>query len=106
VDDHANPPKVAVTMCHEVIRRRQSKAVEILYSCSGRAEEPARPTDIVDQRGERRMVVYYWEAALDPASKLWGELTVDDRRAAVLMGHAADSIAERLHATTSGILRE
>jgi hypothetical protein len=33
------------------------------------------------------------EAALDSASKLRGELTVDDRRTAVLRVHAAESIA-------------
>ncbi len=89
VDDDADPPYVAVTMCHQVIWRCQSKAVEVLQRSSGRAVEPARLTDIVDQCRERGTVVYYWEAALDPASKLWGELTVDDRRAAVLSGHAA-----------------
>ena len=52
VDDNADPPDVAVTMCHQVIRRCQSKAVEVLECGSGGAAEPARPTDIVDQRGE------------------------------------------------------
>ncbi len=106
VDDNANTPDVAVTMCYQVIWRCQSKGVEVLQCGSGRAAEPARPTDIGDQRRERGMVVYYWEAALDPASKLWGELTVDDRRAAALSGHAPDSIAERAHATTFGALCE
>jgi hypothetical protein len=37
-------------------------------------------------------VVVYLEAALDSASKLRGELTVDDRRTAVLRVHVAESI--------------
>jgi hypothetical protein len=37
--------------------------------------------------------VVYLDAALDPASKLWGELTVDDHLAAVLRFHAAESIS-------------
>ncbi len=39
------------------------------------------------RRGERREMIYL-EAALDSASKLGCELTVEDRRSAVLRGHA------------------
>ena len=35
------------------------------------------------------------EAALDSASKLWGELTIGNRQTAVLVGHVPESIARR-----------
>jgi hypothetical protein len=74
-----------------VIWPSQPKAIEGDQRCRGGSAEPARLTNIFDQRRERGVVVYL-DAALDSASKLRGELTVGDRRTAVLKGHAAESI--------------
>ena len=71
-----------------MVRRHQPKAFEVLQCRRGRSAEPARFTDISNQGRQRDMVVYL-ETALDPAPKLWSELTVDDRQTAVLSGHAA-----------------
>ena len=51
-------------------------------------------------------MVVYLEAALDPASKLWGELTVDDRQSAVLSGHGGGFNRRTLPTTTFDALCE
>ena len=91
VDHYADPADVAFAGCQKVKGRCKPKALETDQRAGGRRAEPARLANIVDE-GRERDVVVWLEAALDSASKLRGELTVDDRRAAVLRVHAAESI--------------
>ena len=102
MDDNADSADVPLASGQEVIGRRQSKAVERMKRSGGWRVEPAWLADISDQSGKRKVVVYL-EAALDPASKLWGELTIDDRRTAVLRGHAAESIVDTSRGQPSGL---
>jgi hypothetical protein len=93
VDDHTHSAHISLTRRHKVVRRRQAKPFEAVKRGRSRPAEPAWLTNVLDQ-GRQGGEMVYLEAALDPASKLLCELTVDDRWTAVLSGHAADSIAE------------
>ena len=91
VDDHTDSANIPLAGSDEVIGRRQSKSVEGVKCRGGWRAEPAWLADVRYQSDKLKVVVNL-EAALVPASKLWGELTIDDRRSAVLSGHAAESI--------------
>ena len=100
----ADPADVALAGGHEV---DMAAPGESLRTDASAAEvgpyEPARLADILDQGRKCAAVLVYLEAALDSASKLWGELTVDDRRTAVLRVHAAESIVgQRLKCNPRG----
>jgi hypothetical protein len=71
-----------------VIRRCKPKSVKGFQGGGSRTAEPTGITDIGDQ-GRECGVVVWSEAALDSASKLWGELTISDCQAAALVGHPA-----------------
>ena len=93
VNGDADSADVAIPKRHEVIRRHQPQPIERMESSRSWPTQPARLTNVGDQSCQRSKVVYL-EAALDPAPKLCGELTVDDRQVAVFVGHPTESIVD------------